>query len=229
MGDKKDAGKKVEPAGRHAPCNVCVNRTGHFPAENFTGVVLAGGNSSRMGTNKALIPFGREKLLDRVVARMREVFARVILISNENESGKYNYLGLPVIGDIYPGKGPLAGIHAALSAASTPYIFVVACDMPFIDPELAVYLARQAPGYDVVVVRDGPYLEPLFAVYGKGCLEVIESILRNGLRAKVVDFFPAVRVKYIERGDLSHITDVDKVFININTLRDLEHAKLLLE
>ncbi|SHJ08474.1 molybdenum cofactor guanylyltransferase [Desulfofundulus thermosubterraneus] len=216
--------ERAGPVNRLSACDTGVMET---IAEQFTGVVLVGGGSSRMGANKALIRFGGEKLLDRVVVRMQEAFARLILITNDPD--KYNYLGLPVIGDIYPGRGPLSGIHAGLCAASTPYIFVVACDMPFVDPKLALYLARQAPGFDVVVVRDGPYLEPLFAVYGRGCLEPIESILRRGLRARVVDFFPAVRVKYIERGNLSDFAGVDKVFMNINTPQDLERALQFLE
>lgn len=220
-------GEGVGPAGPPSECNIPAVGGDRCFAGTVTGVVLVGGGSNRMGANKALLPFGRERLLDRVVARVREAFPRVILVSNDSAS--YNYLGLPVIRDIYPGRGPLSGIHAALSAVATPYIFVVACDMPFVDPKLALYLARQAPGYDVVVVRDGPYLEPLFAVYGRGCLEPVESILRRGLRARVVDFFPAVRVKYIERGDLSDFAGVDKVFMNINTPRDLERALQFLE
>ncbi|SHF02979.1 molybdenum cofactor guanylyltransferase [Desulfofundulus australicus DSM 11792] len=200
---------------------------GEDVAGQVTGVVLAGGSSRRMGFNKALIQFGPEKLLERVVALVKKAFTGVILVANEAD--KYAYLGLPVVGDIYPGRGPLAGIHAGLCAAPTPYIFVVACDMPFIDPGLALYLSRQAPGFDVVVVRDGPYLEPLFAVYGKGCLGAIESILRSKNRARVVDFFPAVRVKYIERRDLSGFAGVDRVFTNINTPQDLERALHILK
>lgn len=175
-----------------------------------------------MGTDKAFLLLGRERMVERVVGRLKEAFPRIILVGGDAE--KYSYLGLPVVQDIYPGRGPLAGIHAALTYAATPYVFVTACDMPFIDPKLALFLVRQAPGYDVVVVRDGPYLEPLFAVYGKGCQEAVERTLKKSMRPRVVDFFPLVKVKYIERRELAGIADVEKVFLNVNTPQDLERA-----
>lgn len=187
-----------------------------------TCAVLVGGGSRRMGTDKAALFFGREKLVERVVARLKRAFPRMILVGGKVE--KYSYLGLPVVQDVYPGRGPLAGIHAALAYAATPYVFVTACDMPFADPVLALFLARQAPGCDVVVVRDGSYLEPLFAVYGKGCLPAVEHTLKVNMRPRVVDFFPLVKVKYIERHRLAKLTDVEKAFFNVNTPQDLERA-----
>nr|WP_279233507.1 molybdenum cofactor guanylyltransferase [Desulfofundulus thermobenzoicus] len=191
-----------------------------------TGVILVGGCSSRMGMNKALLSCGGERLLDRVVARVREAFPRVLLVGNQAEA--YGYPGLPVVRDIFPGRGPLSGIHAALSAAGTPYIFVVACDMPFVDPALALHLARQAPGHDVVVVRDGDKYEPLFAVYARECLPVIESLLYREKRPRVVDFFSAVRVKYIDQQDITAIADPRLVFFNVNTPGDWTEALKLI-
>ncbi len=175
-----------------------------------------------MGTDKASLFFGRERMVERVVARLKKAFPRMILVGGDAE--KYSYLGLPVVRDVYPGRGPLAGIHAALVHVSTPYVFVAACDMPFADAGLALFLVRQAPGHDVVVVRDGSYLEPLFAVYGKGCLQAVEHTLKVNMRPRVVDFFPLVKVKYIERRELAGMADVGKAFFNVNTPQDLERA-----
>jgi len=187
----------------------------------ITGVVLAGGNSRRMGFNKALLEVGGCRLVERVVHALREAFGRVMLVANE--PADYLYLGMPVVSDIFPGRGPLSGIHAALVHAGTPYVFVAACDMPLADTRLARFLAGRAHGFDVVVVREGVYLEPMFAVYSRNCLTPVEALLRRD-RARVTDFFPSVRVKYIERWELPPGIDFEGVFLNVNSPRDLERA-----
>lgn len=193
---------------------------------SVTGVVLAGGKSLRMGTNKAVLEIGGKKMLDRVVAELSAVCSEIVLVAGESEP--YRYLGLPVLADIYPGCGPLAGIHTGLVAAKTPYIFVVGCDMPFIKAELMYCMAGQAKDHDVIIPRDGEYLEPLFALYGKGCIIPIENRLKKK-RYKTTGFFPDVRVKYINRQELSCACDMRNIFININTPAELEGARRIVD
>ena len=195
--------------------------------ENFLGAgikagaaVLIGGKSRRMGVNKAFLNIGQVRLIEKIVAQLKRFFPEVLLAGNEPES--YCSLGLPVVPDAYPGCGPLAGIHAALAAAAHPYLFITACDMPFLDLDLAALLLKNAPGYDVVVPRLGAYLEPLCAVYGKGCLPAIEAGLKEG-RCKVTAFFAEVSVRYLDREELSRF-DLKKIFFNLNSPDDLEMA-----
>ena len=101
---------------------------------SVTGVILAGGKSSRMGQNKALMPLGDQRLIDRVVAVLHEVFANLLMVTNSPEV--YADLDLPIVADIYPDKGSLGGIYSAIYHAPTPYCLVVACDMPFLNAAL---------------------------------------------------------------------------------------------
>ncbi len=195
--------------------------------ENFLGTgirasaaVLVGGQSRRMGLNKAFLKIGPGRLIENITAKLKTLFPEVLLAGNDPEP--YGSLCLPVVGDIYQGCGPLAGIHAALTAAANPYVFITACDMPFVDLDLVAFLVKNAPGYDVVVPRLGAYLEPLCAVYGKGCLSAIEASLNKG-QCKVTAFFPEVAVKYLDQEELSGF-NLDRIFFNLNSPKDLKKA-----
>jgi len=196
------------------------------PVHNVTGVVLAGGRSCRMGTNKALLDIAGRSMIDRVVQEMARLYNNILLVAGKTED--YAYLGLPLIDDIYPGCGPLGGIHAGLKTSRTPYIFVAGCDMPFVRAELMACLLPHARDHDVVIPRDGDYLEPLFAVYGKGCLQSMEQMLKDK-RCKITGFYDQVRVKYIDRNDLERCAGSDKCFINVNTPDELAAARRVAE
>ncbi|MBE3581881.1 MAG: molybdenum cofactor guanylyltransferase [Thermoanaerobacteraceae bacterium] len=186
------------------------------------GIALAGGKSSRMGTNKALLSVGRETMLGTIVSVLKSLFPETLVVTNEPEL--YRDLGVKLVGDIFPGMGPLGGIHAGLVVSSFWHNFVVACDMPFLEPGLIAYMLEQAEGYDVVVPRLGGYLQPLHAVYSKGCLPAIEDCLRKGV-TKIIAFYPEVRVRYIEGEVLQRHGDPAEIFFNINTPADLEWAR----
>jgi len=190
------------------------------------GIVLAGGKSTRMGTNKALLPLGQQSLLDTIVATLRPLFAEIIVVSNTPEL--YQDLNVRLARDIIPDRGPLSGIHAGLTASPYRYNFVVPCDTPFLDPDLISHFFWQAPGYDVVVPRRGEYLQPLHAVYSRDCLAAIESCFRQG-KYKTVAFYPLVKVRYIDVYDLEGFSGLDRVFLNINTPADLAEARRLIK
>lgn len=196
------------------------------PVRDTTGVILAGGRSRRMGTDKALLDIAGRSMIDRVVQEMARLFDNIMLVSGKRD--EYLYLGLQIIGDIYPGCGPLGGIHAGLKAASTPYIFVVGCDMPFVRAELMACLLPHARDHDVVIPREGDYLEPLLAIYGKGCLAPVEHMLQKK-RCKITGFYEQVRVKYIDRKDMERCAGSDKCFINVNTPDELAAARRVAE
>ena len=185
-----------------------------------SAAVLVGGQSRRMGLNKAFLKIGPDRLIKNITAKLKTLFPEVLLAGNDPEP--YGSLGLPVVSDVYRGCGPLAGIHAALTAAANPYVFITACDMPFVDLDLVAFLVKNAPGYDVAVPRLGAYLEPLCTVYGKGCLPAIEASLNKG-QYKVTAFFPEVAVKYFDREELSRF-NLDRIFFNLNSPKDLKKA-----
>jgi molybdenum cofactor guanylyltransferase len=190
----------------------------------ITGVILAGGKSRRMGTDKALLSVGREAMIERAAAELDKVCAEVLISGCGEETGRR--LGLKVVPDLIKGMGPLSGIHAALLAAQSEKCLVVPCDMPFLSAELAEVMIRQSEGYDVAVPQHGDYLQPLFAVYDKSCIQAIEEALRNN-RHKVVDFYPRMRVNYVSETILQAAADIDTVFFNVNTPLELEKARMI--
>ncbi len=191
-----------------------------------SGVILAGGKSSRMGTNKALLTLHGKTMIESVVGELRKVFPEIIVVTNEPRF--YLDLGVRVVTDIIPGFGPLSGIHAGLTASSHKYSFVTACDLPFINHRLSAYLVDEAGGYDVVVPRKRGFLEPLHAVYSKACIEPIKKCLDKGI-CKIIAFYPEVKVKCIEMEGIGPPTDLEKVFFNVNTPEALTRARKMAE
>lgn len=180
----------------------------------MTGVVLAGGKSTRMGANKAALRLGGRPLIDGVVEVLRSLFPEVLIIANA--PGLYDYLGLPVFPDRIPDRGSLGGLYTGLTYASHPAAFFAACDMPFLNAGLIASLRDAAPGYDAVVPRTPEGLQPLHAVYGKACLPVMEALIAAG-RLKIDRLFPRVRTRVIEEAELRRLDPGLDSFLNCNT------------
>ncbi|MDF9409483.1 MAG: Molybdenum cofactor guanylyltransferase [Pelotomaculum sp. PtaB.Bin013] len=187
-----------------------------------TGVILAGGKSVRMGTDKAFLKVGPQGMLEHIAGEFKKVFAEVLISGGDPETGRN--LGLRVINDLIEGKGPLCGVHAALHEAQHDKILVVACDMPFVTAKLACFMMRQVEGYDVAVPSHGIYLQPLFAAYSRSCLPVIEESLAAN-KYKIDGFFPRVRVNYVNMENYCSHIDIETLFFNINTPVDLHKAR----
>jgi molybdopterin-guanine dinucleotide biosynthesis protein A len=184
---------------------------------NVSAVILAGGNSSRMKSNKALLPFCGELFIERIYRQMSSIFRDVILVTNTPEL--YRFLPCPTIPDIFPGMGSLAGIHAGLSNSETPYVFVVACDMPHLNEALIRRLLTEIDGQDVVIPESDGGLEPLHAVYGKSALPVLEEALSMGNR-KIVACCNSLSTTVIPRDEVGKIDPGFLSFRNINTPED---------
>ncbi len=144
-------------------------------AYNVTGIILAGGKSSRMGKDKALIKYGDETFMSNSLKKLNELFDETIVVADN--VGKYNIKNVKIINDIYPGKGPMGGIHAALKAAGNDWIFVIPCDMPIWEPYLAEEILKHRLDNDIVVPLFNNRKEPLFALYKKTCIPKIEECL----------------------------------------------------
>lgn len=151
--------------------------------DNATAVILAGGQSRRMGQDKARLIIEGEPLIARVHRLLRVACSNVVIVG-----GDYSDVlpGTPVIPDLRPGQGPLAALESALAATTTPLLFVVACDMPFVSPALARHMLQRAivtPTVDVVALRTAHGLEPLHAVYRRRCQPVATALLDAGERS----------------------------------------------
>jgi molybdopterin-guanine dinucleotide biosynthesis protein A len=194
---------------------------------HVTGVVQAGGRSTRMGGNpKALLDLGGQRIIERVVHAVAAVLDDILIVTNTPDL--YAFLGLPMVGDVYPDAGSLGGIYSGLDAARGEAAFTVACDMPFLSPEIIRLVVDRASEADVVIPRVGGQLETLHAVYGKRCLAAIETRVRAG-RYKITGFFEDVRVCEIAEAEIAERGDVAHIFMNVNTPEELAYARALLE
>lgn len=191
----------------------------------ITGVILAGGKSDRMGKNKALMLLDGRRLIDLVIAVLREVFADLLIVTNRPEL--YADLQLPIVGDVYPDKGALGGIYSAIYHAPTPYCFVVACDMPFLNTAVIRYLTSQIVNNDVVMPDIHGEMEPLHAIYSKTCLQPILRCLEAN-RLKIISFLPDVRVCTVVASDIQRFDPNLLGFQNLNTPEEFQAAERFL-
>lgn len=186
----------------------------------ISGIILAGGQSVRMGQDKTLMSIDNETLIERTVKELQQVTDEIIIASND--TCKYNLPGLREVPDIYPAMGPLGGIHAGLSAAQNYFAFVVSCDMPLFSAKLASYLLQRRQEYDVVVPEIHGYWEPLCAVYARGCLPTIEKCLRAGVKQvfQLFQHYPELKILKINETELSTLGKAEELFFNLNTPED---------
>lgn len=192
-------------------------------------VIQAGGESRRMGEDKALLPFRGQPLIERVINRVRPL-ADELLVTTNNLAA-YERFGLPMFEDIIPGRGALGGLYTALFSARFPLVVVVACDMPLIDPNLILYQIReiQNSGVDVVIPRSEGGLEPFHAVYRReNCLSPIKSAL-DGDKWRVDAWFNKVKIKILTYEDYKDIDPERISFWNMNTPEDWQIGQQLAE
>jgi molybdopterin-guanine dinucleotide biosynthesis protein A len=193
-----------------------------------TAIVLAGGLSTRIGSDKALLGWDGQTLLERVVRRVATLSGEVLVVTSEKGKERLEGKGLgdgkvPLLVDLFPGRGSLGGIYTGLMAASSFHSLVVACDMPFLNLTLLQYMISQVDGFDVVIPRLGNTLEPLHALYSKNCLGPMKGLLEHQ-RLKIIDFFPEVRVRYVEEEEVDGFDPQHLSFFNVNTPADFQRA-----
>jgi molybdopterin-guanine dinucleotide biosynthesis protein A len=189
-----------------------------------TGVIQAGGKSTRMGGRpKALLEVGGRRIVERVVAALAPSVDDLLIVTSTPEL--YAFLGLPMIADVYPDHGSLGGIYSGLRAAGE-VAFTVACDMPFLHPEIVRLVVARADQGDVVIPRVGRQLETMHAAYGQACLPHIEEKLRAG-ELRIAGFFDRVRVIEVAQADVARFLDPEIAFMNVNTPDELARAQAL--
>ncbi len=201
-----------------------------FRREDFAAAVLVGGRGKRLGINKALLEVGGETAVERVLRVLREIFTCILLVAQGDDP----YLAamedarVKVVADVIPSKGPLVGIYTALENSPAPYVFVMACDMPYPSSRLIRRLLSLAPGREAVVPRRGEYIEPLFAVYGRAVRAKARSHIEEG-RLKIHELVKELDTRYLEEEEIAACDPGFKSFFNINTPEDLLRMRSCLE
>lgn len=176
--------------------------------------ILAGGASTRMGRDKAFLEFRGKPLIQHQIELLSPMFKEVLI--GANDPAAFAPFNVRVVPDQLPEPCALAGIHALLKAAVRPRVFVVACDMPFLNPALIERLYATPGEHDVVVPESDRGLEPLHAFYGPWCIQAIEQSARRGAW-KVTDFYADVRVQRVRITDEKWLVDGRSPFLNANT------------
>ncbi|XJZ27199.1 molybdenum cofactor guanylyltransferase [Bacillota bacterium Lsc_1132] len=187
-------------------------------------ILLSGGKSSRMGTNKALLPISEQPNIERMASLLKPHFHDLILVTNNPDD--YRFLQLTTVSDHYPGQGPLAGIHAGLIASTNEVNVIAACDMPFISVELAKTMMEQMDDYDAVVPVIHGKQHPLFSVFTKKTTPVIEESIKNH-RLRMKHVLDCLHVRYVTENDLPMYDDrqLERIFFNMNHPNEYEEAR----
>lgn len=187
--------------------------------DNTTGIILAGGESVRMGKDKAFILFSGKPLIETVMVKLSALFKDLIIITNKPRL--YRKYGIKIQKDILPGRGPLGGIYTGLLSSKTLHNFIVACDMPFLNQDLIRYMVEEINGFDVVIAKAHGRFQPVHAVYSKHCIGPIENELsKNNL--KITNFFQYVKVRTITEKEAARFDPDGLSFKNINTPENIE-------
>jgi molybdenum cofactor guanylyltransferase len=186
----------------------------------ITGIILAGGKNSRMGTNKAFLEIDGTRLIDKTINIYREIFSEIIIVTNDPLS-YVEFTDAAVVTDIYKGKGPLGGIYTGLFYSKNNYAFVTPCDMPYLNKDFIDYLTAQAGKHDVIVPELPEGYQPLHAVYSRNCLPSIKRLLLMD-KLKITGFYRDMRVLTISEEQMKPFNSDGQLFHNLNTPEDLE-------
>jgi len=192
--------------------------------EDITGVILAGGQSRRLGVNKALLKIGDQTVIEIAVRLMRSVFSKNLLCVNDLPA--FAFLQLPMVQDLYRQGGPLAGLHAALHQITTSKAFLIPCDMPLLNKELIEFLLDSNSDKPIWIARAAGRLQPLPGCYDKRLLPTIETLLHSAKRSGEYHFGSFHRLLDLVDAEIMDPTELDfyreELFFNINNKEDYE-------
>ncbi len=192
-----------------------------------TGVLLAGGKSRRMGEDKRYLVVGEQTLLERGLVVLRSIFQEVLVVIAQDSPPLD--VDARVVRDLVPNCGSLGGVYTGLTQATAPCIFVVACDMPFLDQAVIAQFTSRRATADIVMAKLAARLHPMHALYGKRCLPALEQMIRaRQLKIQEMVSHASLRVRYVTEADLLTLDPSGRSFQNVNTPEDLEVARSLL-
>ena len=189
---------------------------------NVTGFVLAGGRSSRMGRDKAVLPLHGRTLLQQTTATLEQVCDQVFILGPRALYGRFG----ECVEDVFVDCGPLGGIHAALLSSTTPYSLITAVDTPFINADFFAYMIERARNSSAIVTapRVGGVVQPACAVFSRDFLPLAEAALKAG-KYKVEPVFPRERTLLLTEADWKQFAKAGEMFENLNTPEEFERAR----
>ena len=180
-------------------------------------IVLAGGRSTRLGHDKALLRINGQPLVEWLPARLSCLLSPVVIVVDG--PGRYQ-TSLPQVPDVLPGTGPLGGVASGLQALAASAALVCACDMPLLQPDLIALLCASLSGFDLVIPERDGRLEPLCAVYTRACLPAMQALLANR-QLRLNGMASAVRARIVTEGEWREVDPRGDSFLGINTLDEL--------
>ena len=185
-----------------------------------SALILAGGESRRMGQDKASLVLDGQTLLQSVAATLQPLFAEVVISVRQPRSDT----DLPQVSDDVAHAGPLAGMAAGLERSTSPWIFAVACDMPFITAPLIEYLARQRADWQAVVPVVHGYPQPLAAFYAKSSLDRVHALLRGSGKHSLRALLEGLQVRYVNEAEMLEADPQLHSFFDLDTPQDVARA-----
>lgn len=200
---------------------------------DITAAILSGGKSTRMGENKSLMKIGDKTVIERVKELLEALFSNVILITNEPE--EYSFLKLQTFRDIYPGKGPLAGIHSALKNSGTEKCFIIASDIPLMKQEMIDYIVNYRTDKMITIARAGGFIQQLCGIYHRSSIPGAEKILlgketseerspeQKKRRCSVLELADNLGAEIIDASVLPFYSD--DMYYNMNRKEEFEYVK----
>jgi molybdopterin-guanine dinucleotide biosynthesis protein A len=186
--------------------------------KDVTGVILAGGKSSRYGTNKALAKINGISLIENVIRVMGSLFQDLVLITNTPD--EYAFLELPMYEDLIKGLGPMGGIYTALNSIKNHAGFFVACDMPSLNPALIRHMVEIRGDFDVVVPEISGKMEALHALYAGRCIPAIKRLI-DLHEYQTIRFFSEVSVRHVKESEVRRFDPELNSFFNVNRPEEL--------
>jgi molybdopterin-guanine dinucleotide biosynthesis protein A len=186
----------------------------------YSLVILAGGRSRRMGRDKAALPAGDGTMVEHLVRRLGPVADEIIVATGSTPAG-VTLDGVQQVDDRYPGAGPLAGMHAGFLVAHQPWVWVVGCDLPDVEPGLGRFLLDLAPGFEAVVPRPDGEPEGVCALYDRNLLSTIQAQLEAGEHS-IKNLMARCRVRIVPASALRTVDPELRSFRNVNTTADYE-------
>lgn len=188
---------------------------------HIVGAILAGGASSRMGTDKSMLSLGGVPTIEHICVNLKVVVDELVVITHKPD--QYKFLSTPAYQDLYPGKGPLAGLHAAMYHRPADAYVLAACDMPFFNKEICKFLIEQLPGNEAILpIFDGKR-QPLASIVGKEAFPIVEEMLDKDIR-KIGLLFEQIKTKKQDSFPFPE-EDLFKHFFNMNYPDEYEKAK----
>ncbi|MBT3364043.1 MAG: molybdenum cofactor guanylyltransferase [Chloroflexi bacterium] len=196
--------------------------------KTFSTIILAGGKGSRFGQEKASLKIDGTSLLERVIGQLAQLSSEVIVVYSQGQNAPQYHETATIVTDIYPDKGALGGVYTGLMTSGSHYNLIVACDMPFLNPDLLRYMIEVSCSHDIIIPYVDQNVEPLHAVYSKDCLSYIEDMFEQG-NIRIRDLLMIANIRYVGQSEVDRYDPEHLSMFNINYRADMQKVMSLKE